>query len=340
MSYVVAGGVFFSLIGVFWLVRTIILNRLERLSKSTHTDIDDAVIAIVRGIHPLVYSVAAAYVALQILTLPSALMMMVTALTLGVLVWQAVHVSLALVSLFTKRLVERESLPDGTPDPNTSTIANLIILIARMVLWSLGIIFVLANVGIEITSLIAGLGIGGIAIAFALQGILSDLFASFSIYFDKPFRIGDFIVVGTDMGTVERIGIKSTRLRTLQGEELVISNAELTTARVQNFKKMQERRITATFGVTYDTASTELEALPGYIKDIFIAIAGARLDRAHFRSFGDSALIFEVIYFVESSDYAVFMDIQQTYNLALLTLCRSRGIAFAFPTQTIYTIAA
>lgn len=336
--YLLAVGVFSVLTIGFWLVRSIVLAHLVRLSKRTNTDIDDAIIAMITGIRPWVYTIIALYVALETLSLPETVQIVVTVIALSALVWQVIQVALALVQLFTGRIMEREALADGTPDPNTVTIANLITLIARIGLWSFGILFVLSNLGIEITSLIAGLGIGGIAIAFALQGILSDLFASFSIYFDKPFRIGDFIIVGADMGTVERIGIKSTRLRTLQGEELVISNAELTTARVQNFKKMQERRIKMTFGVTYDTTETALIALPQYIKAIFATLDGARLDRAHFQSFGDSALIFEVIYFVESSDYAVFMDIQQAYNLALLKTCREQGINFAFPTQTIHTI--
>ena len=132
-------------------------------------------------------------------------------------------------------------VPRGIIDPNTATASNMVGLLARVILWALGILFVLSNLGIEVTSLLAGLGIGGIAIAFALQGILSDLFSSFSLYFDKPFRIGDYVVIGQHSGTVEKIGIKTTRIRTLQGEELVVSNNELTTTRVQNFKKMQER---------------------------------------------------------------------------------------------------
>lgn len=339
-TYILAMSIFVALLVFFWMVRTLILARLEHLSKYTHTSFDDELITAVKKVHPAVYLLVATYVAVQVLDLPHIATSTITAVTLMVLLWQAIKLVLSLVDFFTRRLVQREALPDGTPDPNTATIANLIAMIARITLWSLGILFILSNLGIEVTSLIAGLGIGGIAIAFALQGILSDLFASFSIYFDKPFRIGDFVVVGSDMGTVEKIGIKSTRLRTLQGEELVISNAELTTARVQNFKKMQERRITTAFGVTYDTPIAELEALPVYIRDIFTSITGARLDRAHLQQFGDSALIFEVIYFVESSDYAVFMDIQQAYNLALLKKCREQGIAFAFPTQTIYTIAS
>ncbi|MCA9325000.1 mechanosensitive ion channel, partial [Candidatus Saccharibacteria bacterium] len=154
-----------------------------------------------------------------------------------------------------------------------------------------------------------------------------------------PFRIGDFIVIGTDKGTVEKIGIKSTRIRTLQGEELVVSNAELTTARVQNFKKMQERRISTQFGITYETPQERVKEVPGIVQRIFEAQPKARLDRVHFASFGDSALIFELVYYVESSDYTEFMDIQQAFNFDLMERFAELGIDFAYPTQTIYTKA-
>jgi small-conductance mechanosensitive channel len=188
-----------------------------------------------------------------------------------------------------------------------------------------------------VTSLIAGLGIGGLAIAFALQGVLGDLFASFSIYFDKPFRIGDFIVVGSDVGNVEKIGIKTTRIRTLQGEELVISNTELTTARVQNFKKMEERRIVTEFGITYETKQELVREVPGIVTLIFDDLDGGRLDRVHFTKFADSSLLFEVVYYVQSSDYRQYLDIQQAFNFDLMKRFSEVGIEFAYPTQTIYS---
>jgi small-conductance mechanosensitive channel len=241
------------------------------------------------------------------------------------------------VKFLTTNFLEKDEDNDGVVDPNSATASNMVTLMARIALWSLGVLFVLSNLGIEITSLIAGLGIGGVAIAFALQGILGDLFASVSLYFDKPFRIGDFIVIGTDSGTVEKIGIKTTRIRTLQGEELVVSNNELTTARVQNFKKMDERRIVTQFGITYETPQEQVHEVPGIVERIFNDLDGGRFDRAHFVSFGDSALIFEVVYYVESSDYTQYLNIQQAFNFDLLKRFAEIGIEFAYPTQTIYT---
>jgi small-conductance mechanosensitive channel len=197
-------------------------------------------------------------------------------------------------------------------------------------------IFIMSNLGFDVTSLVAGLGIGGIAVALALQSVLSDVFSSFSIYFDKPFQAGDFIIVGQHMGIVKHIGIKSTRIQTLQGEELIISNKELTSARVQNFKKMEKRRITFTFGVTYQTPVKKLKKIPEMVKEIVAKIELADLDRVHFRKYGDFSLNFEVVYYVKIPDYGKYMDTQQEINLALKERFEKEGIEFAYPTQTIF----
>lgn len=333
--YVLAALVFCGLYLFFQLVQRIVLIRLEKWATKTDTDIDNMIIATVEGIRSWVYIIVALYVALQFFTLPSLLNYIVTGAILFAIVWQAIEVATTLIEFFTKRTLERRM--DGEEvDPNAANASNLISLLAKIVLWSLGILFVLSNLGIEVTSLIAGLGIGGIAVAFALQGVLSDLFASFSIYFDKPFRIGDFVITGGDAGVVEHIGIMSTRLRTLQGEELVVSNNELTTARVQNFKKMEERRIVSQFGITYETEYDKVKQVPDIVRNIFAASEG-RLDRVHFISFADSALLFEVVYYVETADYTKYLDIQQEFNFALMAKFAEVGIEFAYPTQTIYT---
>lgn len=333
--YVVASIVFVFLTGLFWLVRQVVLERVKALSNKTKTDVDDVIIDAVRGVRAWVYTVVSFYVAFQFLTVPEWLDTALTALFLFSVTWQLIEVACCFVDYFAGRFLMKDEDGDGVPDPNAATASNMVTLIARITLWSLGALFVLSNLGIEVTSLIAGLGIGGIAVAFALQGVLSDLFASFSIYFDKPFRIGDFIIIGTDMGTVERIGIKSTRIRTLQGEELVVSNAELTTARVQNFKKMEKRRIVTQFGVTYETPHDKLRDIPGIVERAFEALEGADLDRVHFTAFGDSALLFELVYFVDSSDYNTYMDLQQAFNFDLMEKFAELGIEFAYPTQML-----
>lgn len=338
--YLAAVGIFVVLSIFFKVVLITVVGRLKALSKHTNTDVDDVIIDAIAGIRTWVYTLVALYASMQFFVVPETLEKIVSAFVYAAVAWQAIEVVLAFIRYGVTRFVERDEDGDGAIDPNSATASDMIILIARIVLWALGVLFVLSNLGIEVTSLIAGLGIGGIAVAFALQGILSDLFASFSIYFDKPFRVGDFISIGADSGTVERIGIKSTRIRTLQGEELVVSNAELTTARVQNFKKLQRRRIAMQFGVTYETSHEQLEAIPAYVKDIFSGIETATLDRVHFASFGDSALLFEVIYFIESSAYDVYMDKQQAFNYALSSKFASEGIEFAYPTRTLRFVSS
>lgn len=334
--YVVALGVFVILSLIFWLVRKVILVRLEALSKKTSNDFDDLLIGIVRGVHAWVYIVVALFLAVQMLALPSWLDTTFRAVFLVSIVWQVVDAAVVLVDFVTRRFIEKDEDGDGVTDPNSATASNMIGLFTRIILFALGFLFILSNLGIEVTALLAGLGVGGIAIAFALQGILGDLFSSLSIYLDKPFRIGDFITVGADSGVVEKIGIKTTRIRTLQGEELVVSNTELTSARVQNFKKMDERRIAAKFRILYETPHDKVKEVPGMITRIFDSVDGARLDRVHMSEFGDSALIFEYVYYVTTSDYNKYMDIRQQVNFEIMDKLAEVGIEFAYPTQTLY----
>lgn len=335
--YLAALGIFVGLSIIFKIVLVVLLSRLKNLSSKTNTDIDDVVIDALSGIRAWVYTLISLYVALQFFALPAMADKVITGLVLIAVAWQAIEVALCFIDYGARRFLEKDEDGDGEVDPNAATASHMVTLIARLAMWAFGIIFVLSNLGIEVTSLIAGLGIGGIAIAFALQGVLSDLFASFSIYADKPFRIGDYVVLGTDSGTVEKIGIKSTRIRTLQGEELVVSNAELTTARVQNFKKMQRRRISSQFGITYETPHDKVKEVNGVVTRIFEAIEGADLDRVHFTTFGDSALLFDVVYYVDSPEYADYLDRQQQFNFELMDKFAELGIDFAYPTQTIYT---
>jgi small-conductance mechanosensitive channel len=336
---VTAACVFIGLTILFWFLRMVVLNRAKSLAAKTSGSFDDVLVEIIQGIRASVYTLVALYASLQFFTFIGIIDKVITTVFLFTLVWQAIEIATKLVEYFTSTFLEKDEDEDGVIDPNSATASHLVSLISRIAFWTLGILFIFSNLGIEITSLIAGLGIGGIAIAFALQGVLGDLFASFSIYFDKPFRIGDFIVVGEDSGTVEKIGIKTTRIRTLQGEELVISNTELTTARVQNFKKMEERRIVSKFGITYETSQELVREVPGIVTRTFEALEGGRLSRVHFTSFGDSALIFEVVYYIESPDYTEYLNIQQKFNFELMSKFAESGIDFAYPTQVIYTKA-
>jgi small-conductance mechanosensitive channel len=224
-------------------------------------------------------------------------------------------------------------LPD---EAGSVTTVNVIGLIAKGTVWTIVLLLVLDNIpGIQVTTLIASLGIGGIAIGLAIQNILADLFASLSIALDKPFVIGDFIIVGDYRGTVEHIGLKSTRVRSLSGEQLVFGNGDLLGSRIQNFKRMFRRRVVFNVGVTYQTTAEQLAAVPVKLREIVEAQENTTFDRAHFQEFGDFSLNFEIVYFVEGPDYALYMDIQQAINLEIIRYFENAGIEFAYPTQTV-----
>jgi small-conductance mechanosensitive channel len=218
-------------------------------------------------------------------------------------------------------------------DPGRTTSLEALRLVAHALLVVILALFGLDNFGVNVTTLVAGLGIGGIAIALAVQNILGDLFASVSIVLDKPFVIGDSIQVGDLSGTVEHIGIKTTRVRAISGEQLVFPNSDLLGSRIRNFKRMQERRYETILGVTYDTPAEKLKRIPSWIREAVEAQSELRFDRAHFMRFGAYSLDIQAVFFVRSPDYIVFMDHLQTFNLALLDRFKREGVELAFPTQ-------
>lgn len=201
--------------------------------------------------------------------------------------------------------------------------------------WVIALILFLDNIGVKITSLVTGLGIGGVAIAFAAQSALTDVFCFFTIFFDKPFELGDFIIAGDQMGTVEHIGLKSTRLRALGGEQLVVSNADLTGARIRNYKTMQQRRVLFSLGVTYDTPGEKLRKIPELIQSIVEQTQEATFARANFASFGAYSLNFEIVYYVLSADYDRYMQINEQINFAIKEGFEQLGVSFAFPTTSV-----
>ncbi len=228
-----------------------------------------------------------------------------------------------------------------SPEDERATSANLAGLrwLIVFVVYSLILLLALQNAGIEVTSLIAGLGIGGIAVALALQNVLSDLFGSLTIILDKPFVVGDFIVVGSEMGTVENIGLKTTRVRSLSGEQLVFGNTDLLASRIRNFKRMSERRVVLSFGVVYDTSADQLESINAIVRGAITDQSDVRFDRCHFYRFGASSLDFEAVYYINSPDYNAHMDAQQAVLFAITRAFASGSIKFAFPTQTLYIVS-
>lgn len=213
---------------------------------------------------------------------------------------------------------------------------DIVSFLIRVAVWAIVFLLVLDNLGINITALVAGLGVGGIAVALAAQSIISDLFASLSIVLDRPFVLGDFLAIDDYYGNVEKVGLKTTRVRSLSGEQLVFSNNDLLNSRIRNYGQMVERRIVFSIGVVYQTPHEKLEQIPSIIEDVIVKQELARFDRAHFRQYGDYSLNFEIVYYVESSDYKLYMDIQQAVNLEIFRRFAEAGIEFAYPTQTLY----
>ena len=333
-DYLMAFFIFLGLLVVLKLFQVIILARLKALAKKTKTNLDDLAIDIFTKIKPPLYLFIAIFFSIKSLVISGLVNQIINILLLIVIVYEIIKALEKIVDYFISKQINK--IQSSTEEKKQSlAMLKALKVIVRMILWIFGLILILSNLGIDITSLIAGLGIGGIAIALALQNILGDIFSSFSIYLDKPFQIGDFVVVGTNKGTIEKIGLKTTRLRSLQGEELIISNKELTSARVQNYKRMERRRESFNLGVTYETKQEKLEKIPSIIKQIVSKYKSAEFDRCHFVTYGDFSLIFEIVYFVDIVDYSEFLDIKQKINLEIFKKFQDEKIEFAYPTQTV-----
>jgi small-conductance mechanosensitive channel len=330
LDYTKAIVLFVILLIIFKVIQYVILKRLGKIAEKTKTDVDDTLIKITKSLKPPFYWFLAFFFAVKFLVLGALTVQVINGILVVWVVYQIIKgIQILLNYILNKRFAKED-------DPSAKAAIVYVNMIAKFLLWAIGLLLILSNLGIDVTSLIAGLGIGGIAVAFALQNILSDLFSSFAIYFDKPFQIGDFIVAGKHSGTVEKIGIKTTRLRALQGEEIVISNNELTGARVQNFKKMQKRRVVSSFGILYETPIEKIKKIKQLVKNIFDNLEDTELSRVHFKQLGDFSLNFEVVYNITTGDYNIFMDMQEKYNLALMEVFESEGIEFAYPTQKLF----
>lgn len=306
-------------------------RRISSLSKKTATVADDLLAAALEATKSYVLLVAAIWGGARLLDLGDVDMHLDFALLAAVVLQTAIWANRMVSSYIAFYTDSRRE-----ENPGAVSVVQGVSFLVRLVIWVLAFLLVVDNLGYDVTALVAGLGIGGIAVALALQNILGDLFASLSIILDKPFVIGDFIIVGDLLGVVEKIGLKTTRVRSLSGEQLIFSNSDLLNSRLRNFKRMQERRVPFTFGVIYQTTPDQLESIPPLIKSIVEGVEGLRFDRAHFKGFGNSSYDFEVVYYINTPDYNAYMDAQQSINLGLCRGFAERAIEFAYPTRTIY----
>lgn len=326
------------------IAKRLIVARLAKLAERTETDFDDLVIDLVKRTKRWFLFVVALYIAHHFITWPAPdLDKDGNPDTLGL--WELRFRRALIVSLWIQAgLWGRGVLDYGIrrmvrgrgPDDAASTMGTTVLsFIGSLVLWTLILLQCLDALTVPVTSLIASLGVGGIAVALAAQNVLGDLFASIAILLDKPFVVGDGIQVGDFNGTVEKIGVKTTRLRSVNGEEIVMGNSDLISSRIRNFKRLQERRVITQIGVEYDTPVATLRDIPQMLKEIVAKVPDTRFDRAHFTGFGDSALKFELVYFAQKLDYGAMMDMQQAVNLEILARFEREKIQFAFPTQTM-----
>ena len=332
-EWVIALGIALAATLALGLFKRLIEHRLARLAEKTETDIDDMLIDLVRRTRRLYLVALGLWIGSHYLE-PSAraYAVLMQCLKLGT----AIQVGFWAVGLVDYG-VGKLTRGGGGEYPARAMGAHVLSLIGRALVWvGVGLVVLSVLMQEAVTTLLTGLGVGGIAVALALQNVLGDLFASITILLDKPFVIGDAISVGDFTGTVEQIGIKTTRLKSVNGEQIIMGNSDLVHSRIRNFKRLEERRSLFSVGVTYDTPPEVLQRLPAMLKEIVEKTPLTRFDRAHFARFADSALVFETAYFVQKPDYQSFMDTQQAINFEILRRFEREGIQFAYPTQVVY----
>ena len=312
-AYAGAALVFMAVLIGAPLVKTLVAARLKRLAKRTATDVDDFAVALLDEIGPFTYGVIALYFGLRSLTLAPSIDALLHLLFVVVLTTKVVQYLIETTTFFLAKWAARTE----ETDPTTAIAVKNMAAVARVVLW-----------------------LGGVAVALAAQAILGDAFSSFAIFLDKPFAMNDFIVIDDLMGTVEHIGFKTTRIRSVDGEQLIIPNSHLTNSRVRNFKRMEMRRVVFQLGVTYQTTVEQLRRIPTLVEALVKEQPLATFDRCHFFSYGDSALVFETVFFVQSADYNTYMAVRQQINLRIKEEFEKLRVEFAYPTQQLYVTKA
>lgn len=331
LSYLIAVGLFLLLIILLKVFRRLVLNRLKKWAEKTKTTLDDFLIqALERAVLPLL-NFGAFYLSLNTLKLGTKIENILHAVSVVLITFFALRLLIAAL----KYIIETRIMKQDDSEAKLKQVKGVMAIIT-VVVWVLGIVFLLDNFGYDVTTFLTGLGIGGVAVALAAQNILGDLFNYFVIFFDRPFEVGDFIVVDEKRGTVEAIGIKTSRIRSITGEELVFANSDLTNSRIHNYKRMEKRRVLFKLGVTYQTTLENLRIIPEIIKEIISSQEDAEFDRAHFNNYGDFSLDIEIVYYVIGTEYTKYMDIQQAINLRIYEAFGKKGIEFAYPTQTLY----
>ncbi len=332
VAWLMATGIAMVTLALLLAVRRTVMSYHRKFLEANRVSILRIPLQVASRTATFFFIVVSLFVGAQVLTLgPSSARVLTSAITIA-LFWQAGIWAVATASAWLEAKRRRSLTADRAALGSISIIGVII----NTVIWALVALLTLDNLGVDITALVAGLGIGGIAVALAVQSIFSDLFASLSITLDRPFVVGDFLIVGDVLGTVESIGIKSTRLRSLSGEQIVMPNSDLLGSRVRNYGRMMERRVVFATAVAHQTTIEALERIPRLIREIVEGETDTRFDRSHFAAHGAGSLNFETVYYVRSPDYNRYMDIQQAINLRLHREFARLGIEFAIPAQRLF----
>lgn len=331
LAWLTALGIAAGVALALYVVKRLTVHHVRKLAARTETKLDDIAVETLDATRLPVMLFLGLFVGSKLLLLPPAVHLTITRV--------AIVTGLIQAALWGNRALRAwlaDYYQNRVNDPGRATSAAAVSFIARMVLWIVIVLMILDNLGVNITTLVASLGIGGIAVALAVQNVLGDLLASLSIVLDKPFVLGDFIIVDKYLGTVEYVGLKTTRIRAQGGEQLVFANGDLLKSRLQNMTRMSRRRVAFTVGVAFDTPTSKLRLIPPLLTDIVLARDPVTLERAHFSGMAAPALNFDVVYWVETADYNRYMDIQQEILLQLIDRFAALEIAFAFPGQAVF----
>jgi small-conductance mechanosensitive channel len=335
LNYAIALGSFLAGAIIIIIINKVFLARLKKWAQTTDTKIDDFLLrGLEKSIIPILY-VLAFYLSVKTLALHPKFERAIDVVSVILVTFFIIKMITSAFRFGLHSYIKMKAEAEEDAERRIKQIRGITAIVSFFI-WVLGFIFLLDNLGFEITTVIAGLGIGGIAIALAAQAVLGDLFSYFVIFFDRPFEIGDFIVIGEFRGNIEHIGIKTTRVRSLSGEQLVFGNSDLTNSRIQNFKRMEKRRVVFKLGVTYQTPAEKIEDAVKIVEQIIIDHPDVTYDRGHFATFGPFSLDLEFVYFVLSNDYIQYMNIQQDVNFRVLREFEKLGIEFAYPTQTLF----
>lgn len=324
-DYLVAIALFIFLLVLGRVFRGLILGKLKILANKTATHVDDGVVRLIHAIPQYIYDLLALYCALQALEFPIKFYTIIHNIFLTFFIIQALILAEKIIEYVLHFL-----LKDNKHDSTDQMMFSGVNFFVRIGVWTTGILLLISNMGLNVNSLITSLGIGGVAVALAAQNIFSDLFSSFSIYFDKPFVVGDNIEIGNDSGTVIKIGLKTTRIKSSQGEEIVISNRELTSARIHNFHRMEKRTTVFTLTLDYSNDTKKIiEEVPRLLEKVFIDLKDQELDRANLKEFGDFGIVFEIVYFYPGNDYKKYMQGRHEVNCKIKEEFDKAGIKFA-----------